>query len=204
MRIYIPRDEIVILRTNHLNELRTTGKTKLESKRSFNWLSDETLITIIHKYALKFKRREEYVIHCTHNGTPFYILGVFGKFYGKFSFTVISTIKTKSSIFPFSKVDMFHRFVFDTDLNTFESKFSQDEYNETLDTIIAENNGRCLATLEPKDKVPFIMDRLKQRVANRVKLEKEEVLKQKQQSDKRYAAKRYSKSSNKRRTKHYD
>ena len=171
--LYIPKSEIVILRTAHLDELRTSGRNGVENKRIFDWLSDDTLETIVHKFVTKMgTRKKKCVIKCTYNGTPLYILGSLRKFHGKFAFTVISTIKSESAINPYKDVDTFHRFNFKTDLNTFTTIFNKLEHDEKIEKLIRETHFKKMENLSINEKMKIVMDRLEQRVERRVEKEK--------------------------------
>lgn len=170
--LYIPKSEIVILRTNHLNELRTTGKNGVENKRTFDWLSDDTLTTIIHSFITKMKlRNTSYVINCSYNGTPFYILGALKKFHGKFAFTVISTIKSERANNPFRDVDTNNRFDFETDLSTFTTVFNQLEHDEKIAKLIRDEHNKKMETLSDDEKIQLLMQGLQNRVERRIKKE---------------------------------
>jgi CRISPR/Cas system CSM-associated protein Csm2 small subunit len=176
--LYIPKSEILILRTLHLEELREHGNG-VEKKRIFDWLSDETLEIIVNTFISKMSTKDEkYIISCTYNGSAYYILGTLRKFYGKIAFTVITTLKSEGLSKPFSTIEDSKRFNFETDLNSFLTVFNKEEHDARIEQVIKEARRKKLEKLDGEQRRKYFLERLKRRVEKRVKKEKEAKIKE--------------------------
>ena len=162
MQQYIPRSKLLVRRTNHLTEVRMdSNRDDDELKRQFDWLSDETIATAVHKFIHKMEKHDPYVFHCWYKDVPVYILGAFDYYHGNPCFTVISTLKSDNVYMPFSEVNAFHRFSYSTDLSEVKEYGS---HAHKIEAAIRKHRAEKLSKMPPKAAVAFAMKNLRNRI----------------------------------------
>ena len=175
--LYVPK--ILIVRTNHITEVRTQGKEVNEYTREFTWLGDKTIETIVQSVVHRLTLKEHCVIHCYHEGVPVYILGTLEYYHNKLSFVVISTLKSTRSYLPYKLVDIKNRFTFDKDLSTFNDTYDKAAYYAKIDlvkkTYYSKKQAKEVIELSVEDRVKKAMNNIKNTVRKRVKEAKEEI-----------------------------